>query len=92
MTHYWGAKAIVQRIGLRDATRLPHLIKRWGLPAFLRRAPGHLRNTYYISESAITAWEIARGMQHRQILLAKEEAHRTAGRDGARGSTRIAST
>lgn len=92
MTHYWGAKAIVERIGLRDATRLPHLIKRWGLPAFLRRTPGHCRNTYYSSESAITAWEIARGLQHRQILLAKEEARETRGQDGARGTTRGAST
>lgn len=92
MTHYWGAKAIVERIGLRDATRLPSLIKRWGLPAFLRRAPGHLRNTYYSSESAITAWEIARCLQHRQILLAKEEERGTAGREGARGARRVPGT
>ena len=28
MTHYWTAKAIVQRIGLRDARRVPYLINR----------------------------------------------------------------
>ena len=92
MTHYWGAKAIVERIGLRDATRLPHLIKQCGLPAFLRRTPGHLRSCYYANESMITAWELAKGLQYRQILLAKEDAHRTAGRDGARPPKRIVST
>ena len=92
MMHYWGAKAIVERIGLRDSRRLPYLIKRFGLPAFLRRAPGHLRNTYYISESAVTAWEIARGMQYRETLLAKEQERGTAGPEGARISKRIATT
>ncbi len=62
MTHYGGAKAIVERIGLCDATRLPYLIKRGGLPAFLRRDPGHTRNTYYMSENMVTVWEIAKGM------------------------------
>jgi hypothetical protein len=92
MTHYWGAKAIVERIGLRDARRLPFLIKRFGLPAFLRRAPGHCRNTYYISESAVTTWEIARGMQYRETLLAKEQARGTVGRDGTRTPKNIALT
>jgi hypothetical protein len=92
MTHYWGAKAIVQRIGLRDATRLPDLIKRWGLPAFLRRTPGHLRSCYYASESMIATWELAQGLRYRQILLAKEEERETAGRDGARGATRNSAT
>jgi hypothetical protein len=92
MTHYWGAKAIVQRIGLRDARRVPYLIKRFGLPAFLRRAPGHCRNTYYISESAVTTWEIARGMQYRETLLAKEQERGRGGQDRARDTTHSAST
>ena len=74
MTHtYWGAKAIVERIGLRDSRRLPFLIKRWGLRAFLRRAPGHCRSCYCVSESAVTAWELAGAMQYRETLLAKEQ-------------------
>lgn len=92
MNHYWGAKAIVERIGLRDARRMPYLIKRWGLPAFLRRAPGHLRNCYYISESAVTTWEIARGRQYRETLLAKEREREGVGREGARTPKRIAPT
>ena len=39
--HYWGAKAIMARIGLRDHRRLPYWIRRHSLPAFLRRDPFH---------------------------------------------------
>lgn len=92
MTHYWGAKAIVERIGLRDTRRLPFLIKRFGLPAFLRRTPGKLRSCYYTSEAAITAWELARGMQQREILLAKDEERTQRKREGARASRRSGST
>ncbi len=80
MELYWGARAIVKRIGLRDATRLPDIIKQEGLPAFLRRAPGHPRNTYYASESMITSWEIAKGRCYRQTLMAKAEAKAEAGK------------
>lgn len=92
MTHYWGAKAIVERIGLRDPRRLPFLIKRWGLPAFLRRAPGHCRNTYYTSESAVTAWEITMSKQYRETLLAKEREREGRGREGPRTPKRIVTT
>jgi hypothetical protein len=92
MMHYWGAKAIVQRIGLRDARRVPYLIKRFGLPAFLRRDPQHLRNTYYSSEGLILAWELVRAKHYRETLLAKEEAREKAERQGTRTPTRTAST
>ena len=92
MQHYWGAKAIVERVGLRDTRRLPFLIKRFGLPAFLRRSPGKLRSCYYTSESAITAWELARGMQQRETLLAKDEERAERRREGARGARRVPST
>ncbi len=73
MELYWGAAAIVKRIGLRDPRRVPYLIKRWGLPAFLRRDPGHPRNTYYASESMLATWEIARAMHYRESLTRKSE-------------------
>ena len=92
MEHYWTAKAIVKRIGLRDARRVPYLIKRWSLPAFLRRDPHHLRNTYYSSEGLILAWELLRAKHYRETLLAKEEARGTRGQDGARTPKHIAGT
>ena len=73
MKHYWGAKAIVERIGLRDPRRVPYLIKRYGLIAFLRRDSDHIRNTYYASESMIATWEIVRAMHYRETLTRKSE-------------------
>ena len=83
MPHFWGANAVVQRIGLLCASRcLPFLIKRWGLPVFLRRMPGKLRSCYYMSEAAVTAWELTMAMRHRETLLAKEREREGRGRRG----------
>lgn len=74
MTHYWGAKAIVKRLGLRAANRLPELIRRDGVPCFLRSDPRcPWRHTYYASESMITAWELSRGMANRERLRREQD-------------------
>lgn len=92
MTHYFGAKAIVTRLGWKDPRRLPWLIKKWGLPAFPRRRPGRAYICYYASEAMLCAWELARAKQHCEQLLAKErekqearqEALRRAGKSAGR--------
>ena len=61
------------RIGLKDYRRLPHWIRRHGLPAFLRRDPGHLRNTYCSSEELILAWELGRAKHYRKELMRKQD-------------------
>ncbi len=72
MIHYFGAKAIVQRLGLKDHRRLPWLIKKWGVPAFLRREPGHPGLRYYASESMLAAWELVKAKQCYEELTAKQ--------------------
>jgi len=76
MTHYFGAKAIVQRLGLKDHRRLPQLIRKWGLPAFPRRQPGHPGLRYYASESMLVAWELTQAKKCYEDLIAKENGQR----------------
>ena len=76
MTHYWTARAILQRLGWKpgSASRLPELIKRYSIPAWLRVDPHNkFKRTYYSSEQALLAWELSRAKFYRQQLLAKEE-------------------
>ena len=76
MQIYWGAKAIVERIGLKDHRRLPYLIKRQALPAFLRHDPKHsTRRSYYSDESLISRWLVMKANVYREELLAKEREH-----------------
>jgi len=74
--HYWGAKAIMARIGLKDHRCLPYWIQKHCLPAFLRRDPPHPRNTYYTSERLILLWELTFAKHYREELVAKDEARR----------------
>jgi hypothetical protein len=72
MIHYFGAKAIVQRLGWKDHRRLPWLIRTWGVPAFLRRQPGRSYTCYYASEGMLCAWELTKAKQCYEQLKAKE--------------------
>lgn len=71
MIHYFGAKAIVARLGLKDHRRLPVLITKWAVPAFLRHQPGHQGLRYYASEAMLIAWELSRAKQCYEQLKAK---------------------
>ena len=71
MNHYWGAKEIVKRLGLKDARRLPALIQRQFLPAYRRRMPGKARTPYYSNSELILRWELAKAMAERERLVAK---------------------
>jgi hypothetical protein len=72
MIHYWGAQAIVQRIGLRNSDRISKLIRNTGLPAFYRRDPKRpCCKTYYSDEAMITAWLLQRARDHRQERVRK---------------------
>jgi hypothetical protein len=83
MHHYWGAKAIVQRLGLKGADRLPHLKLRFGVPCFLRSDPRcPWRRLYYASESMIAAWELAKAKADNERLRAELEAKAEAKKMG----------
>lgn len=88
MTHYWGAKAIVERLGLRRASRLPELKLRLGVPCFLRSDPRcPWRRIYYASESMLTAWELAKARADNERLKGEldakaESKQRGLGRQG----------
>ena len=73
MDHYWGAKAIVERLGLKDARRLPVLITRQSIPAYRRKMPGKARVPYYSNSDLILRWELAEAMAERERLIAKQE-------------------
>ena len=73
MEHYWGAKAILERIGLKNAKRLPFLIKKYHLPAYRRRLPGKARIPYYSNSEMILRWELSKAQLVREALLSKEE-------------------
>lgn len=73
MNHYWGAKAIVERLGLKDARRLPALIRRQSLPAYRRRMPGKARTPYYSNSDLILRWELANAMAERERLMAQQQ-------------------
>jgi hypothetical protein len=77
MTHYFGAKAIVERLGLKRAGRLPELKLRLGVPCFLRSDPRcPWRRLYYASESMIAAWELAMARADLERLRSKQEEKR----------------
>jgi hypothetical protein len=76
MQHYWGAKAICERLGLKDHRRLPILITRNSLPAYRRRMPGKAIAPYYSNSDLIARWELAKALDERERLLAKLESNR----------------
>lgn len=76
MSHYWGARAICARLGWSagSAGHLKGLILKYAIPAFPRVDPRNkFRRTYYMSESAATAWELTNAMAYRERLKANEE-------------------
>jgi hypothetical protein len=75
MQHYFGAQAIVKRLGLKCASRLPELKLRLGVPCFLRSDPRcPWRRLYYSSESMIAAWELAKAKADNERLRTEQEA------------------
>jgi hypothetical protein len=70
MQHYWGAPAILERIGLsqRSNRLLPRLILTLGIPAYLRRKPGHYHKAYYSNEILLTHWELSVCKDFREVL------------------------
>ena len=73
---YWGAARICQRLGWspRSASRLPEFIRKYRVPAFLRVDPHNkFKRTYYSSESALCAWELAQANLYREHLVAERE-------------------
>lgn len=79
MQHYWGAKAICDRIGYRSPSRLPELIIRFHIPAYLRRHPEkHQLTVYYSNSDMLSKWEIARAAHSREQLIEKQNARALA--------------
>jgi hypothetical protein len=82
MDCFWGAAAICKRLGWspRSAGRMKELILKYAIPAFPRVDPRNkFRRTYYMSESAATAWELANAQAYRERLKAELEEKRKKG-------------
>jgi len=78
MQHYWGAQKIVERLGLKRASRLPELKRRLGVPCFLRADPRcPWRRLYYASETMIAAWELAMAKVDTERLHGNQDEKRT---------------
>ena len=71
--HYWGVKAIAERIGLKSYKGFYAAYERDGLPAFKRVDPGsnHFKAVWYSNETMISTWELARAKIHREHWLEK---------------------
>ena len=79
MQHYWGAKAICDRIAYRSPSRLPELIVRYHIPVYLRRHPEkHHLTVYYSNSEMLSKWEIARAQRSREQLIEKQQARAEA--------------
>jgi hypothetical protein len=60
MQHYWGAKAILARIGLKANQHFPAVVLRYSLPVVKRPNPKHPSTLIYVaSEAAIAKWELS---------------------------------
>ena len=77
MEHYWGAKAICDRIGYRSSNNLNTLILKYHIPAYKRHHPlkRHL-TVYYSNEAMLTKWDLTRAQQARERLIAEHELRR----------------
>ena len=73
MTHYWGAKAICERIGLKDPHSLQRLIDLQAFPAYPRRVPGRAHSCLYADEAMILAWSLAKAHNYRQVSIARTQ-------------------
>jgi len=72
MTHYWGAKAILQRLGFSPKSYriFPELIERHQLPCWPRRHGGW-RWAYYSNDDMIVRWEMAHAKQSWERIVAE---------------------
>jgi hypothetical protein len=73
MQHYWGAKAILERVGFSPTSfsRFPQLKRDHQIPGFMRRKPKSFRTMYYASEAMIIGWEMAKSKQCHEQLCAE---------------------
>lgn len=71
MKHYWGAKAIMERLDLRSTTSLYRYIRKLHLPVYLRLAKRFhpWQPMMYTNEHLISSWELAQSETHRENLI-----------------------
>ena len=72
--HYWGAEAIVVRLGWQPSTgrHLLELRRRHGIPCWKRKMPSHPRLTYYASEAMLLSWELSNAKLDFERLIARD--------------------
>jgi len=74
MQHYWGAKAICERIGYQTSNRILDLILRYHLPAYKRFHPKKkCVRVYYSNEALLSKWDLARVQHDREELMRERE-------------------
>ena len=89
MQHYWGAKAICDRIGYRNSGRLIDLILKYHVPAYKRHHPLKRNLTvYYSNDDLLLKWDLARAQQARERLIAEREQRQALKQEKDRHSPR----
>jgi hypothetical protein len=73
MQHYWGAKAILERIGYspKSYRRFPLMVLHHRIPCYLKQDPQHKRPMYYTNEALIVAGDLQKAKQHYEETKAK---------------------
>ena len=70
MQHYWGARAIMQRLDLKSYQTLYRQIRQYGLPVYLRVNPkAPIRRALYSNEALLCAWELSMCKDYRERLI-----------------------
>jgi hypothetical protein len=89
MTHYWGAKAIVERAGFKNPNNLPGYILRYHIPTYKRRNPNMPCNMiYYSNEAMMSRWDLERARRFHEQMLGEAETKRIAKEEKARNGLR----
>lgn len=72
MQHYFGVKAILQRIGYspNNYRRFPHLVQKLSIPCY--PAIRNHRRCYMASEVMLSNWELSRAKQTVEQIAANE--------------------
>jgi len=75
MTHYWGAKQILERAGYSPKSYrvFPDLVLRHHIPCYLMRHSGHRKPMYHASEAMFIAWELSKAKQTHEHVRAQVE-------------------
>lgn len=75
MTHYWGAKAIAERLGYRSTTYLSKAIRKYKIPVYLRRSKECPSvDCFYTNDYLLGLWELDKAKDAVERMISSSEA------------------